>query len=354
MEKSNETRKQWYTRPTRVVPLALLGTGLLIASPVIALGIASAYTIGYASVKTTRYVFAHPKSSAVGALALGIIAYSAQQEECRPLAESRAVITATLQHLNDKKVADLERMVRLEGERRERAEKAAIHIAREKELLLLRDARSQGEYAQNTRGTLEQTIARQEPPTPGTTTDTLIAPNTASSATLSSATLSSATLASATPPSATTSSEETQAQAIVEKPTQESAASIKERRAASSSSSRAYKHYFIRPGDTLLEIAQTYTGDPAHYRAIAALNGIADSSQITIGQPLRLPTAMCVITAGLHDEIPFLRPVVMPNDMAISDKYKDPSPIIALNCRLGISCDDKPRSSKGVRIVYLP
>ena len=50
--------------------------------------------------------------------------------------------------------------------------------------------------------------------------------------------------------------------------------------------------YTVQPRDTLRGIAQTFCGDPSLDDLIAAENGIADATQLAVGQELTLP-AQC-------------------------------------------------------------
>jgi nucleoid-associated protein YgaU len=47
--------------------------------------------------------------------------------------------------------------------------------------------------------------------------------------------------------------------------------------------------YVVRPGDTLRDLAVRFYGDVDLARLIAAANGIADTSQLRIGQELEIP-----------------------------------------------------------------
>ncbi len=48
--------------------------------------------------------------------------------------------------------------------------------------------------------------------------------------------------------------------------------------------------YKVRPGDTLIDIAQAALGDGARWDEIATLNGIKDARELAVGKVLKLPT----------------------------------------------------------------
>lgn len=48
--------------------------------------------------------------------------------------------------------------------------------------------------------------------------------------------------------------------------------------------------YKVRPGDTLIDIAQAALGDGARWDEIAQLNGIKDARELAVGKVLKLPT----------------------------------------------------------------
>lgn len=49
------------------------------------------------------------------------------------------------------------------------------------------------------------------------------------------------------------------------------------------------RHYTVRPGDTLSQIAGQVLGDPSRYREIVRLNRLTDPNRIQVGQTLAIP-----------------------------------------------------------------
>nr|MBF0683515.1 FecR domain-containing protein [Pseudomonas sp.] len=59
--------------------------------------------------------------------------------------------------------------------------------------------------------------------------------------------------------------------------------------------------YNVRPGDTLLQLSQQYTGSPANWKALQRLNAVQDATMLPIGMTLRIPFSMIPeISAQAH------------------------------------------------------
>lgn len=68
------------------------------------------------------------------------------------------------------------------------------------------------------------------------------------------------------------------------------AKSAKQRQASSTSGHPTTSNYMVRAGDTLASIAAAQLGDYSRQADIAALNGIRDGRNLTVGQVLALPS----------------------------------------------------------------